>query len=633
MTLPAATRIGPYEITATLGAGGMGQVYRARDTRLNRTVAVKALHASVAGDAERIARFEREAQLLASLHHPNIAGIYGLEQSQGATYLVLEFVEGRPLDALLRDDGPRAPAEAVALARQVADAIAAAHEKGIIHRDLKPANVMVTADGHVKVLDFGLGKSLDDARGSDASGDSANSPTITLGATQAGIILGTAGYMSPEQAKGRAADRRSDVWSFGCLLFEMLSGSRAFDGEDITDTIAAIVRGEPNMNALPAATPPGLRRLLERCLIKDRTQRLPDMSVVRYILNEPDVLSSARDSPADPEPAGSMRVHASRPWIAAAAVLGVAAASLAILYFTQESSAPARAVRFTIPAPPGVRQMSNGVGDFHGGAISHDGRHVVFSGVDTTTGAVSIFLRSLDAGEATVIPNTGGGLYPFWSPNNRSIAFYAHGKLKRIDIDGSALQDICDAPTGGWGGAWNRDDVIVAGVHDPGPLMMVPARGGQPKPVTTLPSDEGDHDWPHFLPDGRHFVYTSWSPVTDLGTAYVGSIDSMDRTLVMKDMSSIAAWADPGYLLFTRAGSLMAQAISPQTFALEGDPHVIVTQARGPIIATRDGGVLYNTRPSSSTMRVLQINADGSGEQPVMEAGFYIDVSFSPDGT
>jgi serine/threonine protein kinase len=255
MALPTGTRIGPYEVTGALGAGGMGEVYRARDARLNRDVAIKALQPAVAADPERIARFEREAQLLASLHHPNIAGIHGLEEATGsgqsATYLVLEFVDGKPLDALLRDTGALPPVEAVAIARQIADAIAAAHEKGIIHRDLKPGNVMVTADGQVKVLDFGLGKSIDDGRPAPGETTPSNSPTMTLGATQAGIILGTAGYMSPEQAKGRAADRRSDVWSFGCLLFELLAGSRAFQGDDVTDTIAAIVRGEPAWKALP----------------------------------------------------------------------------------------------------------------------------------------------------------------------------------------------------------------------------------------------------------------------------------------------------------------------------------------------------------------------------------------------
>ncbi len=292
MALSAGTRIGPYEVISQLGAGGMGDVYKARDARLNRTVAIKALQSSVSADPERIARFEREAQILASLNHSNIAGIYGLESSGDSTYLILEFVDGRPLDAILRMDGAFAPRDAVAIARQIADAIAAAHEKGIIHRDLKPGNVMVTADGHVKVLDFGLGKSIDDGRPAPGESAPSNSPTVTLGATQAGIVLGTAGYMSPEQAKGRAADRRSDVWSFGCMLFEMLAGSRAFDGEDITDTIAAIVRGEPSWQALPASTPPALRQLIERTLIKDKTQRLPDMSVVRYILNEPGILGS-----------------------------------------------------------------------------------------------------------------------------------------------------------------------------------------------------------------------------------------------------------------------------------------------------------------------------------------------------
>src|SRR5262245_40835211 len=377
MPLATGTRIGAYEIAGPLGAGGLGQVFKARDTKLNRTVAIKSLQASVAADTDRIARFEREAQLLASLHHPNIAGIHGLEHSGGAAYLVLEFVDGKPLDVMIRETGGIALPDAVAIARQIADAIAAAHEKGIIHRDLKPGNVMVTPDGQVKVLDFGLGKSLDEGRGAPGESTPSNSPTMTLAATQAGIVLGTAGYMSPEQAKGRAADRRSDVWSFGCMLFEMLAGSRAFEGEDVTDTIAAIVRGEPNWKALPALTPPALRQLIERTLIKDRTQRLPDMSVVRYILSEPAILAT---SPIAPVAAATGTSRPSRVWMAAALVSIAAAVALTIAYITRGASAPpasASPEHFTIVLPGDTEVAYTNMAPL---AIAPGGHVAAFSG-------------------------------------------------------------------------------------------------------------------------------------------------------------------------------------------------------------------------------------------------------------
>src|SRR6185503_17581387 len=445
MALSAGSRIGPYEVLVKLGEGGMGEVYRGRDTKLGRDVAIKALQPLVASDADRVARFEREAQLLASLNHPNIAGIYGLEQTlalgstPGATYLVLEFVDGTPLDAIIAQHRRPAPAaatpsespsrgvaasgggapraldidDAVSIARQIADAIAASHEKGIIHRDLKPGNIMVTADGHVKVLDFGLGKSIDDGRTTAGESAPSNSPTITLGATQAGVILGTAGYMSPEQAKGRSADRRSDVWSFGCVLFEMLSGTRAFEGEDVTDTIAAIVRGEPNWKALPAGTPPALRQLLERTLTKDRTQRLPDMSVVRYILSEvenpspPGVSRPVRsgEDAGTEAPAYDSGRRSSRLWMYAALISIVTTIALGVAYMNRDStpsSSSSRSVsHFTIVLPDGAEVAYTNMAPL---AISPDGRLVAFPA--RRAGKIQLYLNDVSTGDTKALDGT-----------------------------------------------------------------------------------------------------------------------------------------------------------------------------------------------------------------------------------
>jgi serine/threonine protein kinase/Tol biopolymer transport system component len=633
MSLSPGTRVGSYEVVAALGAGGMGEVFQARDTRLNRTVAIKALQSSVLTDPERIARFEREAQLLASLHHPNIAGIYGLEQEGAATYLVLEFVDGKSLDAVVRETGAMAPRDAVAIARQIADAIAAAHEKGIIHRDLKPGNVMITPDGQVKVLDFGLGKSIDDA--ASAGQSAANSPTVTLGATQAGVVLGTAGYMSPEQAKGRPADRRSDVWSFGCLLFELLAGSRAFDGEDITDTIAAIVRGEPNMKALPATTTPALRQLVERCLVKDRTQRLSDMSVVRYILNEPGILDATAVTPVTATGVTGSRNRGTL-WLVSTAALGLVTLALAYLYFTRAAITPAAApIRFTIAYPSTTRPLSNGA-DNHGVSLSPDGEYVAFSAADRKTGQVAIYLRRLSALDAFIIPGTEDGRYPFWSPDSKTIAFYSQGKLKRINIDGSLPKVICDAPTGGWGGAWNDEDVIVAGLVDPGPLLRVSAKGDSaPVVVTTIGAGDFDHDWPHFLPDGRHFIYSAWSnSISVFGSIFVGSLDPKESSKqLIKEIIEPAGFAKPNYLLILRSDTLTAQELDLRTFELHGEPLTIGTNATNPISTSATGMIGYTTRPRNQKSRIAWINVDGTQEQSIVDPGYYADPSVSPDGT
>ena len=463
MALDPATRVGPYEIVSPLGAGGMGEVYRARDTRLNREVAIKVLHTHAATDAERMARFNREAQLLASLNHPNIGAIYGLEDALGAQALVMELVEGPTLAERIAR-GRLAVPDSVAIAIQIAQALEVAHERGIIHRDLKPANIKVTADGTVKVLDFGLAKALDPPTASDTN--ALNSPTLSAHATHAGIILGTAAYMAPEQARGLPVDRRADVWAFGCVLFEMLTGQRPFAGDTVTDTMAAVLSREPEWSSLPEATPDGVRRLLKRCLTKDVKRRLRDLSDARLDLEE------TIDEPVRrPATAGGASRRERVAWGAAVALLAVIAAGFGSAIVSCGDTAGRDAGR-DYDSCRGVDAVSI--------AISPDGQKVVFVGAPP--GQTSrLWMRRLSGGEAEPLPGTDVAYGPFWSADSRSVGFFAAGKLKRIDIDGGAVADLADAPLGE-GGAWNQDGTIVFAPVPASPLYQVTAGGGDAPP-------------------------------------------------------------------------------------------------------------------------------------------------------
>ncbi|HEX5069688.1 MAG TPA: protein kinase, partial [Vicinamibacterales bacterium] len=420
MALSPGTRVGSYEVGAPIGAGGMGQVYRARDTKLQRDVAIKVLPDLVASDHDRRLRFEREAQLLASLNHPNIAQIYGLEEIQGGhVALAMELVQGETLSTLIARGTPPLH-DALAIAKQIAGGLEAAHEKGIIHRDLKPANVMVTTDGRVKILDFGLGKALEP----DASRDASNSPTITLGATQAGMILGTAAYMSPEQAKGRAADKRSDVWAFGCVLYELLTGTRAFAGDDVSETLASVLKEPVDLNRLPASTPRNVRVVVEKCLGRDRSARMADISTARFLLEDPAALGQDRSSPAVTAP-GRSNLGATAALVALAVI--VTAALTYWLAGGRSVASPDVATHVSVNFPEG-ESLSVSPESAMNFALSPDGRRVVFAGV---SGGVSrLYDRGLDADSTRAIPGTEGASLPFFSPNGRSIGFFAQDKLK-----------------------------------------------------------------------------------------------------------------------------------------------------------------------------------------------------------
>ena len=487
MHLSPGTRPGPYEILSPLGAGGMGEVYRAKDTKLKREVALKVLPEAFARDPERMARFQREAEVLATLNHPNIAAIYRLEGNA----LIMELVEGETLSSPLPID------TALHYARQIAEALEYAHERGVIHRDLKPANVKVTPEGAVKLLDFGLGKAIENPAA--PKDDPSISPTLTLEVTRVGVILGTAAYMSPEQAGGKVADRRADIWSFGAALYEMLSGQRAFAGESITETLANVLKVEPDWNALPASTPASIRKLVRRCLTKDRKQRLQAIGEARIGIEE--VLAGAPQEEASaPDAVSRRRVL---PWAAAAGVLAIMAA---IGWWTAwRSTRPVdnALVRLNVDLGPNAL-----IGSHVTAAISPDGTRLAFP-AQGTDGKTQLATRLLDQPQATLLSGTEGADDPFFSPDGQWIGFFAGGKMKKVSVRSSAVVVLCDASSGR-GGAWGEDDNIIATLNSGSGtgLSRVPAAGGTPQPVTK-PAERGEatHRWPQLLPGGQAVLF------------------------------------------------------------------------------------------------------------------------------
>ncbi len=635
MAPTTGTRLGPYEIGSLLGVGGMGEVYRARDTKLGRDVAIKVLPESFAADPERVARFEREAKTLASLNHPNIAAIYGLEVAQAfrpaISALVMELVDGEELSGRIAR-GAIPIADALAIARQIAEALEAAHERGIIHRDLKPANIKLRDDGTVKVLDFGLAKALDSMGSS--GGDLMNSPTITSPATQLGMILGTAAYMAPEQAKGRAVDKRADVWAFGAVLYEMLSGRRAFDGDDVSTTLAAVLMRDPDWTALPAATPPALVSLLHRCLERDPKLRLRDIGEARVLLGNPDsLLMPAAQAPA----AGTAPARARTAWIVAASALVLAAvAGTAWMSGTRGSGGAARIE--AVLTPPAGHEVGEGF------ALSPDGRRLVLAAVNEETSVSSLWLRELASGAPIKLAQTDGGSLPFWSPDGTHIAFFADGKLKKADLQGSPPQVICDAPSPR-GGAWGPDGRIVfAGTFRTG-LEIVDSGGGKPKPLTKLDEArrEKSHRWPVFLPDGDHVLFVAQTAEAgakdDASTIEALSLKDGRRTRLLAANSS-PLYSAGGFLLFWRDGALRAQPFDAGRLAVSGAVFPVASGVAYDAnelaydTVSADGTLVYlpGAVPSQSTITVV----DRSGrplrtiaDAVLIEGG----LALSPDGT
>jgi serine/threonine protein kinase/Tol biopolymer transport system component len=569
LALAPGTRLGVYEIVAQIGEGGMGLVYRAHDTKLNRDVALKVLPDLFAGDADRLARFTREAQTLASLNHPNIAHIHGLEESGAVRALVMELVEGDDLSQRIAR-GAIPVDEALPIAKQIAEALEAAHQQGIIHRDLKPANIKLRSDGAVKVLDFGLAKALSPEQDPASGAPASHSPTITSPAmlTGLGIVLGTAAYMSPEQAKGREADKRSDIWAFGCVLYEMLTGRRPFDGEDMTDVLGAVVRLEPSWEALPSDVPAPVRTLLRQCLVKDRRRRVGDIAAALFVLDHQESLA-----PTAPVAPRSNRIA----WLVAAlSIITIITTAMVAVRMPRPRTIAPDPVQFTI-APP-QKTVFGGPGGGGTGraaqlAISPDGRNIVF--VAGAQAAFQIWLRPLASGEARPIEGTEGGTFPFWSPDSQFVAFFAGGKLKKVAIAGGPPSELTDA-TAGRGGSWSRDNVIVFDRAQGSGLFRVPAGGGAPTAVTVLADGEDAHRWPHFLPDGTHFFYTAVTgaccPPAKPGTIKIGSLDHNEPAVPLLQADSSATYASNRVLFgLYQTQTLMVQAFDPDRRQLAGD--------------------------------------------------------------
>ena len=630
MALAPGTRIGPYEVTALIGEGGMGEVYRARDVQLGRQVAIKVLPEPFAQDNERLARFEREAKTLAALNHPNIAIIHGLERTDGtgaagetpARALVMELVEG----PTLADRIAQAPIplnEALTIARGIAEALEAAHEQGIVHRDLKPANVKLRADGTAKVLDFGLAKTMEPAAA--LSSGRSLSPTITSPAmTQAGMILGTAAYMSPEQAKGRPADKRSDLWAFGCLLYEMLTAKRAFEGDDVSETLASILRSDPDWGALPAETPASIRRLLRRCLEKDGKRRLADAADARLELDD------ARSIEPQAMPSSTSRQRW-RPWLIGLACGLIGAVAGAGALWIAARPGPPRVTRMAIPRSPAALGTGTNV------AITPDGARVVYR----DSGA--LLTRALEALDPVILAKGAAGS-PFISPDGEWVGFFDGGALKKIAITGGPALTIARGIGQPGVATWGPDNTIVFGTNAPSGLRRVHADGGEVAALTTPDPATGqlDHDFPQFLPDGKAVLFTIRPLSAALAATQIALLDLETGTQkVLLNGGSHARYLPTGHLVYGSDGALRAVRFDLRRRTVIGTPAPVLTQ-----VAITAGGVAHADVASDGTLVYLEgtglsdqqrtlVWADRTGKEEPLSAGprAYQYPRLSPEGT
>ena len=640
MAIASGSRLGAYEVLALIGAGGMGEVYRARDTKLNRDVALKVLPYAFVADPDRLARFQREAQTLAALNHPNIAHIHGLEDSGDVRALVMELVDGPTLADILagtpQGSGLRRAlplGDVLNIARQIAEALEAAHETGIIHRDLKPANIKVRDDGTVKVLDFGLAKAIEPAA---VSASVSMSPTITTPAmTESGVILGTAAYMSPEQASGKPVDKRSDVWSFGVVLWEMISGRRLFHGETVSHTLADVLRAPIDFSQLPADTPQTLRLLLRRCLNRDVRKRMRDIGDARFQLEE---MSSGADEHASWRPSTAattgLRTRERIAWGVGVVLLALVATGAIVWAVRAVPMPPETRLEITTPATDDVMSF----------ALSPDGRRLVFA-APASDGRSQLWLRSLDDTSPQTLAGTEGAAYPFWSPDSRSVAFFADDKLKRLDIGSQLPQTLVSTGVGDAtraGGSWSSGGVIL--FHSAtGVVRRVPAPGtsaSESLTVTKLEAGQTAHRFPHFLPGGRQFLfYARAQEKAEAEGLYLGSLDSTElKRLGPADTS--AMFLPPNWLIFVRQGALLAQQVDLARGALTGDPVTVVDQvafdlsvSAGAFSVSSVGSITYR----SGTTAVTQFTwFDRSGKvlgtvgQP--DANSLRRPTLSPDG-
>jgi Tol biopolymer transport system component len=614
--------LGSYEITGKLGEGGMGEVYRATDSRLKRDVAIKVLPPAFAADRERVARFEREAQLLAQLHHPHIASIFGLEESDGTLALVMELVEGEDLAALI-ERGPLPVEDVVAIARQIAAALEAAHDKEIIHRDLKPANIKITADGVVKVLDFGLAKDVTPLSARDLS----RSPTVTMDRTGAGVILGTAAYMSPEQARGLVVDKRTDIWAFGCVLFEMLAGRPAFDGRTGTDVLVSVLERAPDWSALPDSTPRAVVRLLQRCLEKEPRRRLRDIADARADLDD-----AVRAEPAvDQQQARAAGVGRWGHVVWAAAAFAALIAGAAWRNWVVAPAVGSDLTRLAIPL--GALRMPGETTPF---ALTRDGRRIVLA-----TGENGLYVRDFADAVPRAVPGTAGASAPFFSPDGEWVGFVADGRLKKVAVTGGSPIVICELTGSFRGLAWSPDGTILIGMVNTTLMRVAAEGGGTPQPLSTLDPalDETSHRWPHVLPGGRAVVFAAGPSITatdwNAAQIVVQSIATGERRVIAQRGSSPVFAA--GYLFYLSGRTLLAQAFDPDRLVVQGPVLTVATDIRrggnGAGWFAVSDRVLVTARESQASPGTLAwLDSAGLLTPLPLSAGPYSTPRLSPDG-
>ena len=634
MSLSPGSRIGSYEIVSMIGAGGMGEVYRARDTKLNRDVAIKVLPDLFTSDPDRFARFTREAQTLAALNHPNIAHVHGLEESGRVRALVMELVEGEDLSAVIAR-GPIPLADALAIARQIADGLEAAHDQGIVHRDLKPANIKLRGDGTVKVLDFGLAKAMDPV--GHSSPDAMNSPTLTVRGTQMGLIVGTAAYMAPEQARGKTVDRRADIWAFGVVLFEMLTGGQAFKGDDISEVLATVLKSEPDWRTLPPAMPGSIKRLLRRCLEKDPRRRLSAIGDARLELDESD--------PAPGAIVDTLGLSRRRSIGLNAALVLLAVAVLATAVVTRFWWRPGdRDVAAVTGSPHLSIMLSHGheLGDAGRApvAVSPDGQRVVY--VDDSLGQTQLYIRALVDPQPKALPGTEGARTPFFSPDGEWIAFIAQGKLKKVAVGGTSVQVVTDGTAESRGGTWAPDGHIYFAPTNISGIWKVPATGGTAVEITKLDRAHGEisHRWPSALPDGQTLLFSIWTgPGPDERHIVAQSLATGDRRVLVRGGDS-ARYVSAGYLIYARLDDLFAVPWRPSDAGVGSAAPVALPEhprlenegaaaydisATGTLVCVTGGAARY-------AQQLVWIDRAGRTDPLPLPSRDYESVWLSPDG-
>jgi Tol biopolymer transport system component len=619
--LVPGARLGNYDIIGLVGRGSMGQIFKAHDSRLGRAVALKVLSADLVPDPASRARFDREARAIAALNHPHICTIFDIGHAGRLDYLVMEYLEGETLTGILG----RGPLPAMATRRYAAemiDALDTAHRSGIVHRDLKPANVIITASG-AKLLDFGIAKMVADDAGGSAAADAAYG-------TRQGAVIGTAGYMSPEQARGQPVDKRTDIWAFGCVLFEMLSGRPVFARDTLSDTLVVVLEREPDWSLLPPSTPPSLVRLIRRCLQKDPSQRLRDIADAQFEIDGGDV--GADESPRVARVSVLARVF---PWLTAAAAILFAVVLMVVR--SPRTAAPSPTLRLSVVPPEGTTWSPFDLSGAPQFALSPDARQIALVVADASR-VPRLWVRALDSTNGRTLAGTDHAAGPFWSPDGSAIAFFADRKLKSIQIGSGSVQELAEVAQNLAGGSWSQDGTILFGGPGGG-LRRVPAYGGQVTPVTTVDAKNGElsHGWPQFLPDGRHFlVYIRNRDRAASGT-YVRSIDSPDQRLVLASAVR-AVYAPTGHLLFEGAGSLMAQVFDETTATLTGQATALpdhVVALSGPSwlpVAVGASTIAYWSGDGRPTFDLDMVDRSGRAIQQLLPSGQYLSLGLSPDG-